>query len=326
MELSNLPSNPAQITKELVKASYQIEKTRLNYEAVLQQAESIVWTRENINEDLLAPAKFVAAKLTEKKDKDKRPFIDAGKVIQNEHNDVFNPLNDAISRKAFEKKQLADVIQKEKDVADAEIRRISNIDATIFKFILTVTEDISMADNDKVIAAIEMRIGSETTRKNIYQEKIKDLKQQCENLRPLIKKQKEYIRTLNAASTQQKAAEKSGDEARAVELREKADEIKEFIDENKIRIQQKALEQIENNETYVGEPTDDAPSATRSWWKWRVDDVKLLSKKLPSLTMISPNKEAIDALLAEKRDSGELKGMNEFRLPGLTFYLEKSYK
>lgn len=326
MEQNNLPSNPAQITKELVKASFNIETTRLDYQKILQSVETIVWTPENIHEDLLAPAKFIAGKITEKKDADKRPLIDAGKIIQAEYNDIFNPLNDAISRKANEKKQLADKIQKEADEANKEAARIRDINASIINFIANITNDITAADNDKMIVAAEMRIGSELSRKNIYQEFLPTLKEQCEELKPLIKKQKEYVRTLKELEKQKAVAIAKGDDDAAINLRQKAEEMKDIIDENKIRLQQKAFDQVEGSSPIVGIPVATAPNATRTTWKWRVDDLQLLYKKQATLVDLVPNKEKIDALLKQKREDGSLEGKREESFFGITFYEEKSYK
>lgn len=326
MEQSNLPSNPAQITQALVKASFAIEQTRLNYQKVLQQMESIVWTRENINEDLLAPGKFVAAKLTDKKEIEKRPLIDAGKVIQSEYNSVFNPLNDVISRKATEKKTLADQIQRENDAANAEISRVSGIKLAIMQFVANCTNEITESDTDDKIVLVEKKIGSETQRKNIYQEFLPDLKSQCDELKPLIKQQKDYVRTLDKLNSGKEKALAKGDDNKAVELRIQADAMKEIIEENKIKIQEKAFEQVENTDMQVGVPTSVAPNASRTWWKWRIDDIQLLAKKMPELVELVPVKIKIDEILSSKREAGELEGQKELKLNGIVFYQESSYK
>lgn len=326
MQQSNLPSNPAQITKELVKATFNIELTRLNYQQILQSVENIEWTRENIDQPLLDPAKFVAGKLTEKKDQEKRPLIDAGKIVQTEYNDVFNPLNDVISRKANERKILADKIQKEVDEANAEAEKIRTINSTMASFISDITNQITAADNDKAIVAIEMRIGSEIARKNIYQDLLPKMKEQFEELKPLIKKQKEYIKTLKALEKGQDIAIADGDDNKAVELRQKADEIKETIEENKIRLQQKAFEQVENSGISVGIPTVNAPKASRKWWTWEVSNPELLYKKRPDLVDMVPNKKKIDEIFDKMKASGEFDGKSEVIKGGIRFYEEKSFK
>lgn len=326
MEQTNLPSNPAQITKELVKASFNIDTARLNYLKILQETKNIVWTRENIDQDLLAMPKTVASKLTERKDFYKRPYIDAGKIIQTEYNNVFNPLNDEISIKAAQRKELADQIQREQDKANAEIERLNNIRITMIGFIQSVTNDISEAQTDSQIVLIEKRVGAELSRKNFYSDYLDDFKAQCEELKPLIKKQKEYIKLLISLEKKKVDAMSSGDESVAVDAREKAEGIKEFIEEGKLRLQQKAFEQLENSDVAVGVPMNVAPSATRTTWKWRVDDLQLLYRKMPNLVDLVPNKEKIDSLLAEKRADGSVSGKRELSLFGITFYEDKSYK
>lgn len=326
MEQIVLPSNPALITKEVATASFNVELTRLKYQEVLQAVENVEWTEKNINEDLLAPARLVASKLTDKKDQDKRPIIDAGKVIQNAYNEVFNPLNDAISRKTNEKKLLAEKIQREIDLANRERQRVADINTAIFTFIAAITNEITEADTDAKIVLAEKKIGSEGTRKNVYQEFVPQLKDQCEELKPLIKKQKEFVKALAEAEKAQKDAMAKGDDSTAVEMRTKAEELKDVIDENKIRLQQKAFEQIEESSPVVGMPTAIAPNASRTMWKWRVDDVKTLFKKNPELVDLIPNKEKVDQILRDKKESGELDGKSELSMNGITFYQDKSYK
>lgn len=326
MEEKNLPSNPAQVTKEVVKASFNIELTRLEYQKVLQSIEDIAWTRENIDKDLLAPGNFVAKKITEKKEAMKRPFIDAGKVIQEEYNGVFNPINDAISRKANERKKLALQIQEENDKANAEVDRINGINQAMANFISNITNDITSADNEKMIVALEMRIGSEVARKNIYQELLPKMKEQCEELKPLIKKQKEYIKAQKELEKNTAKAIAAGDDDKAVELRQKAEEMKETIDENKLRLQQKAFEQVENSDTAVGMPTATAPKASRTWWTWEVTDPTILFKKRPDLVDLVPNKKKIDEIFDKMKENGDFEGKREVTLSGIRFFEEKSFK
>lgn len=326
MEQSVMPSNPAQVTKEIIKAGFNIELTRLEYQKTLQSVEDIIWTRDNINMDLLAPARFVAASLTEKKDELKRPYIDAGKIIQNEYNSVFNPLNEAVVRKANEKKAIAEQIQKEVDLANAEIARINSINSAMAAFISDITNQITLADNDKMIVAIEMRIGSELSRKNIYQEMLPQIKAQCEELKPLIKMQKEYIKKLEQATKSEAAAVVSGDDDKLIEAKENVEILKKTIEENKLNLQQKAFEQVENSGTEVGIPVAVALKPTRRWWTWEVSDVNLLYKKRPDLVDLVPNKQKIDEIFDNMKASGEFsKGKPEIILSGIRFFEEKKF-
>ena len=60
----------------------------------------------------------------------------------------------------------------------------------------------------------------------------------------------------------------------------------------------------------VPEVVDIAPKG-RSNWKWRVDDIKLLQKKMPHLVKLVPDDEAIDLLLKTKRQDGSLDSVEE---------------
>lgn len=324
--MENLPSKLV-ITEETVKATFALEAQRLNYQKVLQAVENIKFTPENVNEDLLEPGKLVLRQIAGTKETLKRPLLDAGKIVEASYKAYFNPLEEVINRKAEEKKAVALKIFNENRLIQLEREKQEAISKSISDFIFNATNFITNATDDSQIVLIQKRIGTETSREGYYEDQLTDLKERCNSLKPIIESQKKIIRELKEIERQQAEAEAAQDEERMILLREKREEIVEILDETKIKLQEKAFEQVATHiPVYVGESVTDNVRASRTTWKYRVDNIELLAKKMPHLVTVIPNDEKIKELLAVKRADGSLKGKMEESFFGITFYEDKSFK
>jgi hypothetical protein len=324
--MNNLPVNAVLITDELVQANYNLELTRFNYQRTLQELENVKFTRENVNDDLLKPGKEILAFLEKKKDADKKPFTEANSKIQSVYNGFYKPIDEIIKRKANER----GVIVKKMDAEKAEENRVREqavaIQKAIIFFVNNMTTEITSAETDEQIVLLEKKIGSETTRTTFYGDFINDLKTRCEVLKPLIKDQKEYIRKLKLVEQQTADEMSKGNDFAAVKLREEAEGLKAVIDENKIRLQETAYSQANNLETIVPESMDTTPKGRKLPWKFRVDDINLLAKKMPLFVTLVVNEEAAKEYIKANKDAWDNASQSEVKLFGLTFFQEKSYK
>lgn len=314
------------ITNAIVKADFNIELSRLKYQEMIQYVENIVWDRENVHKDMLAEAKLVAKKLSDKKDEMKRPYIDAGKIIQEEFNNLYNPLIEVINRKVSEKRIIAEKIQKENDIAAAEAERIGAINERILNFIVNITNEITESDDAATIVNIEKRIGSETARTGVYMEFIPLLKQKCNEIKPLISRQKDFIRSLKKIESEKQVSIKSGDENSVLAAMESAQDLRSTIDENKILIQEKALNVVESANVVVATPTTPYVRASRTWWTWEVKDVSELYKKQPDMVELVPNKNKIDEFMKRLKEDGTLEDKKEVVINGVRYYENKSFR
>ena len=183
---------------------------------------------------------------------------------------------------------------------------------------------IAESKTDTEIVSIEKMIGSEKTKTSLYQEFLPDLIIQVDALRPQIKKQKENVRELQKLVDAEKTAEENGDLVAMTEIKEKKEYAEAVIQETGVRIHETAFEQATTIDIVAPEIVDTAPKG-RTNWKWKVDDIKLLQKKMPHLVKLVPDNEAIEILLKSKKVDGSLKGKDEETLFGLTFYNDKSY-
>lgn len=311
--------------RSLFQATFNLEASKKNYQALLTQLAGIKVTKDNVNEDQTKDAKEVIKALTELKDIQCKPVLQDHKDILNVYNGLVDPIKEQLDRIAEEKKAVSIKIQQETAAQLREQARINNAKQAIVNFSNKVATLITESKTDSDIVAIEKMIGSEKVKSSLYQEFLPELIERCDALRPQIKTQKDNIRQLKALEEKEKIAIESGNIAAATEILEKKEELQGLIEETTIRIHETAFDQAASIEIMAPEVIDTAPKG-RTNWRWRVDDIRLLAKKMPGLVKVVPDEDAIGRILAEKRLDGSLKDKLEENWNGIVFYNDKSFK
>lgn len=308
----------------IVKAKFDLEAAKKNYQALLQNLAGTTVTRDNVNEDLTADAREVLKQLEDTKESETRAPLQLHRDILHIHNSLADPIKEHVNRINGEKKIIASEISAENAKQLAEQNRINKAKSAVIECANKVSNLIAIAKTDADIVEIEKMIGFEGRRTTLYQEFTDDLKERLEALRPDIKTQKENIRRLQQIEEDEKSALESGDIYSATKLREEKEELTTVIQQTSIAIGEKAFEQASDIDIVAPEIVDTAPKG-RTNWKWRVDDIKLLQKKMPHLVKLVPDEDAINQLLVTKRLEGSLKDKMEEKFFGITFYNDKSY-
>lgn len=308
----------------LIKASFDLEANKRNYQILLQNLSSTTVTNDNVNEDLTKDGREILKELEKKKDEDSVAPRQWHKNIVAACKELSEPIQAEIDRILAEKKVVALKIQEDTRKQQEEQNRIANAKQAIVNFVNKVANLIKTATTDDDIVSIEKMIGSEKTKKNLYQEFLPDLVIQCDGLRPQIKDQKENIRELQKLIEKEKKAEESGNIVELTDLREQKELIQAVIEETGIRIHEKAYEQAIQIDTVAPEVADIAPKG-RTNWKWRVDDIKLLQKKMPHMVKLVPNDDAIKLQLETMKKDGTLKSQDLAFWNGITFYNDKTF-
>jgi len=308
----------------MVKATFDLESTKFNYQQLLQNLTAITVNRDNVNEDLTKDGREVLKALEAEKDRQSAEPLQWHKDIMYVYKNAKEPIEKEVTRVLGEKKVLAGVLKAEQDAQIAEQNRINNAKSAIINFCNGVAVKIAEAKTDDDIVNIEKMIGREKTKHNVYQEFMPDLILQVDGLRPQIKEQKETVRRLQEAIEQEKKAVAENDFVAQANLREQKELLELEIADRGIRIHEKAFEQASTIDILVPEIAETVPKG-RTNWKWRVDDIKLLQKKMPHLVKLVPDDDAIEILLKVKKADGSLSDKMEEKLFGITFYNDKSF-
>lgn len=306
----------------IVKASFDLEANRHNYQKLLTSLSAIVVTKENVNEDLTKDGREARKLLKEKKEMECKPVLQHHADILKVYQDLDTPLAEEMDRILKDKQIIADAIRKETEAQLREQTRVANAKTAIINFTNRVANDIRNAVTDSDIVSIEKLIGLEKTKKNLYQEFLPDLIIQLDNLRPQIKDQKENVRKLQDVEEKERKALEKGEVYEAAALREEKEHIQAVIEHTGIKIHEKAFEEAIKIEVIVPDVVETAPLG-RTNWKWRVEDIKLLQKKMPHLVKLVPDEEAINLLLKTKRQEGSLDGVEEQNWNGIVFYNDR---
>lgn len=314
---------PDKITKQQIVALFNTEKLRLNYNKMLQGITGLEVTPTTLKEsypEFKEADKFIKA-ITEWRKEQAKPFNDVDAMFLEVAKEIIEPISSALLQKKEQVKTASAINAAEIAKAQREQSRIDNITKSIGDFINKITADITLATTDAQIVSIQKRIGAEKSRVSFYQEYIDELKSKCDSLNGVINSQKEKIRELMVFNSSYEQALKENDDAKAVEIKEKMELKTEEITENSIRLQEQAFNQsLDISSVQVGQPDVKVAKSRLHRWVFRVDNIDLLRKKHPELTKVVPDDDAINAVLKEKRESGELKDVNQIEMDGVVFF------
>lgn len=244
------------IKHPIVKATFDKGLAAYNYQQLLQDLTGITVTRDNVNDDLTETAREVLKLLEVQKNEQSKEPLQHHKDIMAVYKDLANPLSVEVERINGEKKIVALAVHNEQQQQLAEQNRINNAKAAIITFTNSVAVKISEAKNDSDIVALEKLIGSEKTKKGVYQEFLTELIDSIEAMRPQIKQQKENVRELQKLSEEEKLAEQSGDIVELTRLKEEKEYQQAVIQETGIRIHETAFEKASSIDIVAPEVMD----------------------------------------------------------------------
>lgn len=311
--------------RSILKASFDLEAARKNYHALLQNLAAVTITKDNVNDDQTKEGREVLKSLADHKDESSKEPLQWHKDIMSVYKELSEPIQAELDRIATERKVISLAMQKEAAEQLAEQTRINNARQAIIDFTNKVATLIGSAKTDTDIVSIEKMIGSEGRKSTVYFEFLPDLIQKCEALKPDIKAQKETIRELQRIEEEKKEAESAGNIVALTQLKEREESVTELLQDRAIRIHEQAFDQASTIDVVAPEIAENIPKG-RTNWKWRVDDIKLLAKKMPHLVKMVPDEDAISQLLATKKLDGSLKDKLEEKWNGIVFFNDKSFK
>lgn len=323
------PSQPV-ITQQVVTASFKMELSRLKFEEAFNRFAALKVTEDNIPTIQLSMknARGFLRNMEAIKANGKERALTECRWWDTAFKQLSAPLETQLARLQAELNKVAIEIDRKRQEKARKQQRIADIKSSIDNFILTQSQAIAGTENLDALTAIEKLIGSHKANKSRYDEFLPALIERCEELTPLIKKQKEHIRELEELKARKAEADKKGDDRAFMEIEEQEAAITSQIDENKIRVQEKALEQVTRPaEVVTATPVLPQASARRTKWKAElINDKKSIEKALKAdLLEVSLDKEKVEVLINTLKASGQLTDKEEFVINGVRIYLEKLF-
>lgn len=316
----NISPEKPKVTADIVKATFQLELSKLKYQEALAALVAYEVTRENVAE---AQTKLKEARkmLTVFDDIKKKGKAEAW-AICNWWDDAYNGTKESfeseLSVKSKEVTKIANQLAEESQKAEAEKQRVKGIKDSIDNFFIAQSQAIAAATTTEELVRVEKLIGSHR-RASRYDGFFDLMDAKAANLADLIKSQKIALKELEGLKQAEIAAEANGDDQEVLDNRDAQEAILQKIHENKEIVQSKAIHMATEAEVIEAEVIiPAAPKARLTKWCWEMTDEKAATKA--GLILVIPNKEKIDELLKAKREK-EI----EVTENGIRYFIQTKY-
>jgi len=312
-------------TPEIIAAGFNVALTRSRFTEIQQEVANIEYTEDNIPHIAETIKKLGKLQMVVNT-KHSEGKAEALKVCQmwDTVKREYTKMVDDIASVPKEKyaKLCQDVLARQRQ-AEVERVRVQSIKDGINNNVMAFSKQISECSSTQELLSIERMINLEKGKSSKYQEFIGEAKERLESLTASIKQQKEIIKESLALEAKLAKAVAENDDETIVALNDKSEEIMSKIEENKILVQEQAINSTLNSSLETATEVFPTIKAKRSVWKWEVSNAAEMIKKMPSWTIVQPNEEVIDNYLAAKKAEG-IQG-EEFTLAGVRFYLQKTF-
>lgn len=324
------PDLKVEVSKAVVKATISTELTKqfTNYQNILNIAGTVIFTKDNLQKEgtILTTLRNIIKSIDTLREAKKKPYFQAGKTIDEAAKELTAPIQQVLDSLNASYKTIAQQIENDRRQIEMENQRIESVRQAITSFVIDTSQAIAAATTPDEIVAIEKNIGSHKANKSKYQEFLPELIEKADELVPIIKQQKEHIKTLGKIQKEKDKAEESGDDAKLMKLMEQEETVTAQLQEGAVNIQETAVAQSIGSGTTIA--TTVAPGqvkARRTTWKAELIDVKEAMKKCPELLDVSLNSEKVSANMKVLKDAKVFDGKTEVIINGIKYYEEKLY-
>jgi chromosome segregation ATPase len=312
-------------SREIVKTKFTAELAKFNFgiQALSDKASKLVFNEDHVEEikKFIEDLKKASKVLEEAHKKEKAPALKECQDIDKAKNDVLDQLNSLLTtnNKKYQDlaKKIADDAKKIQDEKDRKEKIKTGITNNVLAFSRQIAECVTLEQ----LTEVQNRVNLERANKKKYEEFLDLANESYSKLNEQVNKQKETIRELDKLKA---AAKKKLTDYEKLELEEKIEEVKNRVEENKVSVQEEAINSSTSvTETY--EVIHTGVKAKRTTWEYEIKDIKELFKKMPHLVDLIANDEKITELIKTKKAAGEFAGKEELMFFGIRFYEKKIY-
>ena len=324
----NMSELQTQTTSDLVTAKMNLALTKatISIQEIQNIESNLVYNEDNLTaiSDFIAlcrkAEKIIDAehKIIKEAALKECQIIDEGK--RNMKKLVSDPMEIAVKKYTA----MCQEIDNRKRFAEQEKVRKENIQSGIDKNMMLFSSRIAECKTNDELLSIERLINLEKANKSKYQEFILVAVEKYNSLTELLKTQKESVKAYEKLEAERKRAESEKNDEALIKIQEKQIALEATIEEAKVTVQEKAIEQAVNT---VIEATEILPEikVKRQSWTFEVVDINTTAKKMNSWVTIEPNVEKINEFLKASKDTWATEGKEEVILYGIRFFLRKTY-
>lgn len=313
---------PAAIT-----GKFNIALTQSKFQVLQTKADSLVYNEDNLEEisKFLKDLRGVAKAIDETHKEGKAEALKIGRDWDAAKNVFKGQVESIEQRPQAEYSRICNEVEDRKRKLVLEQQRVLNIKQGIETNSISFAKRISECTTTVQLTDTERLINLEKTRKDKYMEFIEDAAARYSELNSLLKKQKETVKALEENARKQAEAKKQNDDATLLLLQEEQEKQEAKIEENKIVVQETAINQSINEEIQVAQEIIPEVKARRTTWKFEMVNEKEVMKKNPELLIVSLNEDKAKQVLQTLKDTSQLNGKTELLLNGIRYFEVKTF-
>lgn len=305
---------------EKYKATLNVALVKENYSEISRQAALIEVRDDNLPEvkKVLDGLEKMVKVVTEKHKAGKASAWQQCQDWDSAKRDLFDliggigkPLRERYNAKCRE-------VEKRQFQQEQDKKRKDQILLGIESNMIAFSQKIASAQSSVELMTIENQINAHATSKQKYEEFLPEAAEKFKSLSSLVVEQRKKLEALEKLE-----AKKPTDEHTQLVNEEKAQDLRQSIEENAIKIQETVVNETINRAPEYAEEVIPNVKSRRSVWKYEMCDIKHTFDTHPEFISMVPNHEAIAKFLKEKKEQG-IDG-EKFTVGGINFYLEKTY-
>lgn len=322
------------MTIDKAKAAMQLALTKanLNIQLMLTELGKLVLNEDNIPviKEKLTSVEKITKEIEGAFEIGKKPYWDACKAYDNAKKELISLYTDEYNRVNRKHTQLCQDVEATNRKNEAEEKRKKNIQDGINNNINSFSQRIADCTTNEQLIEIERIINLEKARKEKYGEFYEDMVKRLGELTPLLTEQKNAIKELVKLDKKADEAVLSGDDEALLGILDKKEEITAKVHENKIKVQETAVNQSSGYSGCYGGGFKTVPTpgkAARRSWKTELVKPEIAVKFDLTLLRIELNPVTVKAELDRLQQGGVLKegGIEDHTVNGIRFYLSKKY-
>jgi hypothetical protein len=212
--------------------------------------------------------------------------------------------------------------RRKREALEAESKK-HQIRLSIAKFLEIYSQQIADCSTFEALRTVENRINLEKANKSKYGDLYDEAKDAFVQLTDGITKQKDVVKQKIDLDNRLKEALDTKDDETAMKIQEEQELLSAEIDDNKVRIQETAINIVVNQKHDKVEQVFSGLEAKRKYWKWEVVDIKETAKKMNSWTVITTDDDKIDEFLKASKGTWGKEGKSEIIINGIKFYQDE---
>lgn len=324
--------NKPVVTTEVAKAHINIAlaASLLVLQKIQDEANILEINEDNLQAigDFIAKTKKVDKVIEEKHKEGKAPSLQEGRnwdAAKNSLMEIIDGIRKPISIKYT---TLCSNIDKRRREEEQREQKKKDILQGIENNVISFSSRIAACATNKELISIESIINLEKSpsRKDKYAEfQQQAIEKYDEVLKPIIIAQKEKIKEKEAIVKQLAEATLQNNVEVIDTLNEQMELVEEQIQQNKITVQESALNQSPIHHVEHARVVFPTIKARRVSWEIELVDADAAIKKAKDLLDISLNKEKAKGVLQTLKDAGTLDGKEEFILNGIRYFQKTLY-